>query len=762
MRPVTQLVRAALLAVLLTVCARPGAAQQVPCPDPPLYPPTRAFVQPPRPCPGQDVRILFATCAPCWDIVSVDRGQDGIVARTVQREVPCIKEICLPESASIGLGTFASGRHAVVVKLITDLVVGVSPDTTHCTFVHVDTLRFDVTTTCAQDTLPYVEEVVLGKPSPCLTCPPRICAGDSIPVLIRGVFPDNCIDLLGIDLVPSPIVGPFPVPPTLRINYGLHECNRHVCIPSPAPWEARVTLPPLPMLSNHVYWLQVETVLHRFGCNPPPDSSVIGEARFPFSVADDCSTSVAPCFLTSFETDTVGGRRCDAVVSPSQPGYATFRIGSGVALHGLEGQFVMQPPYLRVTGMETVGAAVGMRLVWQTTLDGAKFVLYSEGGASIPPAPPLPSSGHLPILRIRAEFSPVPVPALPPGQSGTPRGLVTMRPYSLLGADASGNGVAVCPILFLVEPYDSYAVFCTGWSTCDVDADGSTDVRDLVRMVSCLNDSTRCDGHRSDCNADGSFDLDDVMCCAYALLGGGQPDTTGGRADLSLRVSFGAPVVSRPSEPDVPVIEIPVTLEGAHPVGGARLVLRYPSDRFDFAGVEFPGRSTWLELQNAPLAGQVVVGLLDLGGLPSTSFHHSFTLRLLLRAGHQLGGDVALEAAEFSDPHGVALIADLGAPSVSLGGGRVALGLGQPNPFGREVRFAVTLAEAGELQVSIHDLTGRLVTILHRGAATEGGHTFRWDGRDADGSRVPDGVYFYRARAAGVTLSRKVILIREP
>jgi hypothetical protein len=745
MRPAIRLSRAPWLAVLLAVLAGPVGASGFPCPDPPIYPPTRAFLQPPRPCPAQDVRILFATCAPCWDIVDVSQGADGITVRTDQRPDGCIPTLCLPESASVGLGSFAAGHHAVVLRFITNVVRADSADTVRCTFVNLDTLEFDVTATCAQDTLPYVKEIVLGAPGPCLACPPQVCAGDSIPVLIRGEFPHNCIELLGVDLIPDASMGPIPRPPTLRITYGVNDCLGRPCALVVVPWEARVALPPLPALINHVYWLQVETVLRRSHCIPPPDSSVIGEAQFPFAVAERCSTQFGDCFLTSFDVRPSPGPRCDAFVGPGQPGYATFRIGSGAPLHGLQGQFVFQSPDLVVTGIETVGAATGMRLAWQPTDDGARFVLYSQGGAHIPAAPPMPSSAHLPILGVKVELRhPI----------GPPPVRNVMRADGLLGADASGNGVNLCPIQFLIEPFDSYVLFCAG-GTCDFNRDGATDVRDLVGMVNCLHDSTRCDPTRADCDGDGGLDLDDVLCCAHVILGGGRPDTTGGRPDPSLQVRFGAPVEGAGT------VAVPVTLEGANPVAGVRLVLRYPSERFDVAGVEFPGRSSWLELHEVA-GGRVVVGLLDLGGLPATSFQHSFTLRLTLRAGQQAGGEVALESAEFSDPEGVALIADLGAPGVVLGGGRLALGPGQPNPFGREMHFDVTLAATADLEVSIHDLTGRLVATLHRGAATAGGHTFHWDGRGPDGSPAPDGIYFYRARAAGETLSRKIIVLREP
>ena len=123
MRPVAPLFRAIWLVVLSATIAGHVAAAEIPCPDPPISPPTRAFVQPPRPCPDQDVRILFATCAPCWDIVDVSQGPDGITVWTEQRPDSCIREICMPESASVALGSFAAGHHAVLVRLVTTVVV---------------------------------------------------------------------------------------------------------------------------------------------------------------------------------------------------------------------------------------------------------------------------------------------------------------------------------------------------------------------------------------------------------------------------------------------------------------------------------------------------------------------------------------------------------------------------------------------------------------------------------------------------------------
>jgi hypothetical protein len=135
-------------------------------------------------------------------------------------------------------------------------------------------------------------------------------------------------------------------------------------------------------------------------------------------------------------------------------------------------------------------------------------------------------------------------------------------------------------------------------------------------------------------------------------------------------------------------------------------------------------------------------------------------VRLALRPGQAVGGDLALDDADFANHSGVALVGDLGAPSVSLGSD-LALSAGQPNPFGREIGFSVTMVRGGDLDVTVLDVSGREVAKLHRGAATAGAHTFRWEGRRDGGDRLPDGIYFIRARGLDVTLARKVILLRD-
>ena len=93
---------------------------------------------------------------------------------------------------------------------------------------------------------------------------------------------------------------------------------------------------------------------------------------------------------------------------------------------------------------------------------------------------------------------------------------------------------------------------------------------------------------------------------------------------------------------------------------------------------------------------------------------------------------------------------------------RFGYGLGPawPNPANPAVSFSFTLAGAGRVTVSIHDLLGRLVTTLVDGPVAAGEHPVHWDGRDAAGREVASGTYLVRLQTAAGTATRKLLLAR--
>ena len=84
-----------------------------------------------------------------------------------------------------------------------------------------------------------------------------------------------------------------------------------------------------------------------------------------------------------------------------------------------------------------------------------------------------------------------------------------------------------------------------------------------------------------------------------------------------------------------------------------------------------------------------------------------------------------------------------------------------PNPLPGSARLWLSVPQDGEVLLALHDLTGRVVRTLHRGAIEAGRHSFEWAGRDDRGRPVPGGVYFVRVSdALGERLQTRVLLLR--
>jgi flagellar hook assembly protein FlgD len=64
------------------------------------------------------------------------------------------------------------------------------------------------------------------------------------------------------------------------------------------------------------------------------------------------------------------------------------------------------------------------------------------------------------------------------------------------------------------------------------------------------------------------------------------------------------------------------------------------------------------------------------------------------------------------------------------------------------------------VQISIYDVTGRMVRRLVAGDRSVGTHHAVWDGRDDRGHRLPSGAYYVRLKAGETIDRRKVMLVK--
>jgi hypothetical protein len=95
-----------------------------------------------------------------------------------------------------------------------------------------------------------------------------------------------------------------------------------------------------------------------------------------------------------------------------------------------------------------------------------------------------------------------------------------------------------------------------------------------------------------------------------------------------------------------------------------------------------------------------------------------------------------------------------GLPSVTM------LSAAYPNPFGAATTFALSLAQAGPVSVTIFSVDGRRVRTLATGPWQPGQYRLTWDGRDENGGGVAAGVYFVQLAAPNVRSTRRIVYLR--
>jgi len=84
-----------------------------------------------------------------------------------------------------------------------------------------------------------------------------------------------------------------------------------------------------------------------------------------------------------------------------------------------------------------------------------------------------------------------------------------------------------------------------------------------------------------------------------------------------------------------------------------------------------------------------------------------------------------------------------------------ALSQNYPNPFNAETNIGYVLAEAGNVNLSVYDISGRLVETLLDGYQEAGEHIVTWNG-----STVSSGVYFYKVTTSDYTATKMMNLLK--
>lgn len=83
-----------------------------------------------------------------------------------------------------------------------------------------------------------------------------------------------------------------------------------------------------------------------------------------------------------------------------------------------------------------------------------------------------------------------------------------------------------------------------------------------------------------------------------------------------------------------------------------------------------------------------------------------------------------------------------------------------PNPFNPTTVIRFTLPKDSHVKLVIYDVAGRSVRTLIDDKRTADYYDITWDGRDASGSPVASGVYFYRIEAGQYRATRKMVMLK--
>ena len=84
-----------------------------------------------------------------------------------------------------------------------------------------------------------------------------------------------------------------------------------------------------------------------------------------------------------------------------------------------------------------------------------------------------------------------------------------------------------------------------------------------------------------------------------------------------------------------------------------------------------------------------------------------------------------------------------------------------PNPFNPETQIRFSVGGQENIKLVIYDMMGRHIRTLINGESYSAGfHVVSWNGFDANGQRVPSGMYIYRIKAGNFISDKKMLLVK--
>ncbi len=122
---------------------------------------------------------------------------------------------------------------------------------------------------------------------------------------------------------------------------------------------------------------------------------------------------------------------------------------------------------------------------------------------------------------------------------------------------------------------------------------------------------------------------------------------------------------------------------------------------------------------------------------------------------HQSTAAAANHLLLVQDTTGINFDLSVPAGAAQSSGSAVKLRQNYPNPFNPSTSISFTLANAGQVRLTVYNILGQTVATLVDGELAAGEHSVNWQ---AEG--VPSGLYFYRVEAGTSAEVRRMMLVR--
>jgi hypothetical protein len=580
-----------------------------------------------------------------------------------------------------------------------------------------------------------VSSVSVSPPSP-TTC-------DSALLHVEGIRPP-CAQIVGAEVSgPEPIpewAGPLPAYRT-RVSIRIEQTVPIVCAEVGGPYARDFPMPPLPFGQHFV--AAVERIFDQNG--NLLDSSVVNTS---FAVTQSDSCGVQPCVFLGFSPLRPFAIACDASAMPGGEGCFDVVLGNSVPAGGIQlriqttddqGQPLQAGAFVP-RSVTTTARSAPMQVAWEADGSAVGIILFSPTDAVLPP-------GTGPILHVCYTVG-----------SGVAPGVYRILFEKSLVADSQGRELPHCPTF-----RETSGRFCVGATQgCDVDGDGSADIRDIIRIVRCALAGDACPDTveaRSDCNGDGAVDVRDVICCARTLLlvlpGGTYPEPPAIRSPF--RIGLSGSAWTGPNEglgriafdPGTNFGGVEFDLQGSSGLAVTGLTLEGSGYRLEWASDGGNGARVVLLREGSAAVGP---------GRLRVDFERRATIALdvsalriaNVRAATWDGAIAPFEVTSpFSHPSET--------PAAPLA---PAIYAARPNPFAGSTEIPFALPSAGRMSLRIYDVAGRLVRTLVDEERPAGESRAAWDGTDDAGRDARTGIYFVKLSAAGMERTSRIMKLR--